>query len=309
MTSLLNGYTLGLILGLMVLGVFISFRLFRFPDITTEGSITLGAAVATSMIIKDVNPWLATGLSFFAGMLAGSITGVLHTKFKVNELLSGILVMTALYTVNLRIMKQSNISIYPHKPLFPTPERGSASEARVDLLGWEVGSRDLQVLAIVAIVTILAAVALNWFLKSDFGTAMRATGDSPQMVRAMGVNAERMIVLGIALANGLIAVSGALMAQYQGFADVQMGFGMVVSGLASVIIGESLIGSKGVGYMIVGAVLGSILYRLLVAIALRAGLEASDLKLITAVFVFAALVIPRYAASLLKRPVSEAKPC
>jgi len=304
MTLLIGAWTIGLILSLLALGVFISFRIFDFPDITTEGSITMGAAVAATLLAKGMDPFLATTAGFCGGALAGATTGILHTKFKIHALLAGILVMTALYSVNLHIMGKSNVPLLSETTLATYAERlgtgvlgGAAS---LSVLGWEVSARDAATLILSFAIIALMGGVLYTFFRTNLGTAMRAAGDNAQMIQALGANVGTMIIIGLALANGLIALSGALLAQYQGFADVQMGIGMVVWGLASVIIGEALIGTQQLGLTITGAVMGSVLFRLLVAIALRAGLDPNDLKLITAVFVFAALILPNFLESLKK---------
>jgi putative ABC transport system permease protein len=289
---------------LLAIGVYVSFRICDFPDITTDGSFTLGAAVAASLLMLDLAPLPATVAGFGAGALAGSVTGVLHTRFKIHGLLAGILVMTALYSVNLHIMGKSNV------PLLSTPTVVTYAESAglvltggrpaLQLWGWEIATKEVAALAAVSGVVILVGLLLYWFLNTHLGTALRATGDNPQMIRALGVNVGVMTVLGLALANGLVALSGALLAQYQGFADVQMGIGMIVLGLASVIIGEAMVGTRQVGFAIVGAVMGALLFRLLVALALRWGLNPNDLKLITAGFVFLALVVPGVMTKILR---------
>jgi putative ABC transport system permease protein len=301
----MGALTIGLILSVLALGVYISFRIFDFPDITAEGSITLGAAVAATLLVAGVNPIAATAAAFCAGMAAGSVTGVLHTKFKINGLLSGILVMTALYSVNLHVMGRSNV------PLLSSTTFGNYAEdaarvlgitaTSVELLGWDVSVRDASIFIGVFGAIVIMGFLLDRFFRTHLGTAMRATGDNSQMIRALGVDVGAMVILGLAVSNGLIAVSGALLAQYQGFADVQMGIGMLVWGLASVIIGEALVGVRSLGLSIVGTIMGSVLFRLLVAMALRWGLDPNDLKLITAVFVFGALVLPSLLGKLRSR--------
>jgi putative ABC transport system permease protein len=258
------------------------------------------------LLARGVEPTLATAAAFCGGLVAGSITGVLNTKFKIHGLLAGILVMTALYSVNLDIMGRSNIPLISAVTLASYAERAGAAilggGPGLNLLGWEVSTRDAFVFVSVLVAVSVAGLMLYLFFRTNLGTAMRATGDNDQMIRALGVNVEHMIVFGLAFSNGLIGLAGALLAQYQGFADVQMGIGMVVLGLASVIIGEALVGSGSLGLAIVGAVMGSVLFRLLVAIALRWGLDPNDLKLITAVFVFLALVAPNFLSRLGKRP-------
>ena len=298
MSLLIGTFTIGWILSLLALGVFISFRIFAFPDITVDGSVTLGASVAATLLVHGVNPPLASLGGFFAGMVAGTCTGTLHTRFKINPLLSGILVMTALYSVNLHIMGRSNLPLLSVTTFATQSEQIGVKVMRgataFNLAGWEVSVRDASVLGAIVLAVTLTGTLLYLFLRTNLGMAMRATGDNAQMIRALGVNDANMIVFGIAISNGLVALSGALLAQYQGFADVGMGIGMVVWGLASVIIGEALVGTNQLGLTIIGAVMGSVLFRLLVALALRLGLSPNDLKLITAVFVFCALIVPHF---------------
>lgn len=305
MTILIGAVTIGLILSVLTLGIYISFRIFDFPDITAEGSITLGAAVAATLLVSGVNPVVATAAAFCAGLGAGAVTGVLHTKFKINGLLSGIIVMTALYSVNLHVMGKSNTPLLASATLGNYAENAALAlgitAGNAMLLGWEVSVRDLSILVCGFAVIAITGLGLDWFFRTHLGTAMRATGDNPQMIRALGVDVSAMMILGLAGSNGLIALSGALLAQYQGFADVQMGIGMLVWGLASVIIGEALVGVRSLGLSIVGAIMGSVLFRLLVAMALRWGLDPNDLKLITALFVFSALVLPTVLAKLRPR--------
>jgi putative tryptophan/tyrosine transport system permease protein len=305
MNLIIAAFTIGLILSLLSLGMLISFRMIRFTDITVDGSITLGASVTAMLIMSGWSPWIATVIAFIAGALAGSLTGILHTRFKIQEILAGILMMTALYSINLRIMGRSNI---------PLLDAGSVSDGvknqllqaangnnNIQLLGWPVSTVDLSVFISSLLFCMVIAVLLHRFLLTHFGTALRATGNNAQMVRALGINNHKMVVFSLALSNGLVALSGALLAQYQGFADVQMGIGMMVWGLASIIIGEALTGKSGIGITITGAILGTILFRLLIAIALRWGLNPNDLKLVTAVFVFAALVAPGLFKTISKK--------
>ncbi|MGQ0732259.1 MAG: ABC transporter permease [Acidobacteriota bacterium] len=304
MLLLIGAFTIGLILSLLAFGVFISFRIFAFPDITADGSITLGGAVTGVLLVAQVDPIVATAAAFGVGALAGMTTGILHTRFKINGLLSGILVMTALYSVNLHIMGKSNLPLLSERTLATMADSAALrvlGAASFPVLGWEVSTRDGAVLALALVAAVIVGVLLYLFFRTNLGIAMRAAGDNPQMIRALGVNVDNMIVLGLALSNGLIAMSGGLLTQYQGFADVQMGIGMVVWGLASVIIGEALVGVRDLGFVIVGAVMGSVLFRLLVALALRGGLDPNDLKLMTAAFVFLALVLPPLVQRLKRR--------
>jgi len=304
MSLLVGSLTIGFILSLLALGVYISFRIFDFPDITAEGSITLGAAFTSTLLVKNLHPLLATPLAFFAGGLAGAVTAILAMKFNINKLLAGIMTMTALYSVNLRIMGRSNVPLMNERTLASEVETLShrlLGTTTVSVLRWEVSAQDLGQLVLCPLLIALVALVLYIFFRTNVGTAMRGTGDNAQMVRAQGVDDSTMIILGLALSNGLIALSGAILAQYQGFADVQMGIGMVVWGLASVIIGEALVGTRELDYTIIGAVMGSVLFRLLVAIALRWGMNPNDLKLITAAFVFLALITPKLVPFLRAR--------
>ena len=298
MLLLIGAFTIGLILSLLALGVFISFRIFEFPDITADGSITLGGASRRCCSSHGVHPLLATAAALRRRRARRHASpGVLHTRFKINGLLSGILVMTALYSINLHVMGKSNVPLLSERTL-ATDGRVSrrcacSGRRRCTCSGWEVAhARRGDARCWRWPSRRSSALLLYLFFRTNLGTAMQAAGDNPQMIRALGVNVDNMIVLGLALSNGLIALAGALLTQYQGFADVQMGIGMVVWGLASIIIGEALVGVRQLGFVITGAVMGSVLFRLLVALALRGGLNPNDLKLITAVFVFVALVLP-----------------
>jgi len=297
MTLLIGALTLGFILSLLALGVFISFRIFDFPDITADGSITLGAALAALLLVKGINPVFASAAAFAGGFVAGTVTATLATKFKINRLLAGILVMTALYSINLHIMGKSNVALFGQRTLSSYAERFGTwvlrNQQDLNLLGWPVRVADVSILIVAIVIVVFVGLLLYMFFQTNLGAAMRATGNNSQMARALGVNDEGMIILGLSISNGLIGLAGAFLAQYQGFADIQMGIGMIVWGLASVIIGEALVGTPQTGMAIIAAVMGSVLFRLLVAIALRLGLDPNDLKLITAAFVFVALILPR----------------
>lgn len=296
MTLLIGALTIGLILSLLALGTFISYRVFNFADITAEGSITLGASVSAALIVAGTDPFTATLAAMACGALAGVLTGVIHTKFGINGLLAGILVMTGLYSVNLHVMGRSNLPLMSLPTVMSSFSGLAGASSGTDSF-YGVPAGDLAVLLCTFILAVAIAVLVYLFFRTDLGTAMRATGDNPQMIRAQGVDTQLMIIIGLALSNALIALSGSLLAQFQGFADVQMGIGMLVWGLASVIIGEALITDKSTGFLITGAIFGSVIFRLLVAGALRMGMNPNDLKVATAVFVFAALVLPK----LLKR--------
>jgi putative tryptophan/tyrosine transport system permease protein len=296
MTLLLGALTVGLILSLLALGVFISFQVFHFPDITVDGSITFGAALSAVLLLHNISPLLATLIAGVGGAIAGMATAILHTRFKINGLLAGILVMTALYSVNLHVMEKSNLPVAPEKSITKYAEEAGArlfsTERTLTVAGWKIETHDVSILLFSLLLIIALALMLFLFLRTHLGTALRATGDNAQMLRALGGSTNFMLVFGLALSNGLIGIAGSLLAQYQGFADLQMGIGMVVWGLASVIIGNALVRSDRLGLMLTGAVMGSILFRLLIAIALRCGLNPIDLKVVTAIFVFGALIVP-----------------
>lgn len=305
MVLLVSALTIGLILSLLAFGILITFRVIAFEDLTVDGSLTLGGAVAATLIVRGTNPLLATAVASIAGALAGAVTALLHTRCKINRLLSGILVMTALYSINLRIMGKSNVPLRSQTTLMTWAAAFSeslfGSRESLELSGWEIPTTDAGVLVLTFFAAVATGLVLHFFFRTNFGLAMRSVGDNSQMIRALGVNDDRMTVFGVMLANGCTALAGALLAQYQGFADVQMGIGMLVWGLASVILGESLVGSRQVGMLLTGAIMGSVLFRLLVAIALRWGLDPNDLKLVTAAFVFAALVLPRLFPALVRK--------
>jgi putative ABC transport system permease protein len=291
---------IGLVFAILALGIYLSFRVYQIPDITADGSFALGAAVTARLLKEGASPWTATAAGILAGALAGMTTGLIHTRFKVNAILSGILVMTALYSVNLRTMGASNLPITGRTVFRPFEDAAIAWLGKeTTILGRPVPSGDLGLLAGTLLAAGLVAVALVGFLRTELGTAMRATGDNARMVRALGTSTDRMIVTGLAISNALVALAGALFAQMQLFADAQMGIGVIVFGLASVIIGSTLVGPvRSVSLGIAGAIMGAVLFRLLVAIAIRLGLDANDLKLVTAVVVLAAIVGPGWIRGL-----------
>jgi putative ABC transport system permease protein len=294
---LLATWIFGTLLGLTALGVFVSYRLFSFPDVTTDGSFTLGAAVVAVLIAGGLHPAWATLAAIAAGACAGATTGFIHAWLRVPPLLAGILVTTALASVNLVTMGKSNL------PLTQSPTLVAAAESGLGPLLEPTGLRpgdaaDAGVL-VMSLAIVAAVVAILYlFFRTHLGTAMRAGGDTATMARALGRDTRLLVVAGLAIANGLVAASGALVAQYQRFADVQMGLGMVVWGMASVFLGAALAGSTRLGGALVATVVGSVSFRLLVAAALRAGLHPDWLKLATAVVVLAALVAPGLVARL-----------
>jgi putative ABC transport system permease protein len=293
MSTLLFTWAFGVALGFVAIGVFVSYRLFSFPDITTDGSFTLGAVVAAVLLTSGVDPVLATLGGMLAGAAAGSVTGMLHALLGIEPLLSGILMTTALASVNLVVLGKSNVPLSGVTTLFDRADAVLAPVMRG--AGFDAAAAgDAARLAFLIAVAAAAVTALYVYFRTQIGTAMRAGGDTPTMARALGRNTGLMTVAGLAIANGLIGLSGALVAQYQGFTDVQMGIGMVVWGMASVFLGSALAGPVGLGGALVATLAGSVTFRLLVAAALRAGLDPDWLKAATAVVVLAALVAPRF---------------
>lgn len=294
--ALMGAIEQGLLFGILALGVYLTFRILNVPDLTVDGSFALGGAIAAKMIIDGYNPFVATAVAFLIGCLAGAFTGVLHTKGKVNALLAGILTMIALYSINLRIMGKANLPLLREETLFTYTKELGIPNLAFGGITWLTG------VAMVFIVGILILkLIIDWFLHTDLGLDLRATGDNPKMIRSFGVNTDSTTIIGLALSNGLVAVSGAWLAQYQGFADVGMGIGMIVIGLASVIVGEVLFGSSSIFRVTLAVIGGSIVYRLVIALALQAGLNPSDLKLITALIVIIALTVPTIAKGVMKK--------
>lgn len=278
LATVISSVELGVIYALMALGVFLSFRTLNMPDLTVDGSFVLGAAVS-AVLCTAGRPLAGITLALAAGALAGCVTALLHTKLKIQPILSGILTMLALYSINLKVMSnRANIPLLNRKTIFSLPE-------------WMPGS-NYATLIISFILLFTVMLLLYFFLKTRIGLVLRATGDNEQMVRALGVSTDLTKLIGLALANALVALSGALIAQYQSFADVGMGIGMVMIGLASVIIGEAVFGTGNLLRRLIAVILGAILYRLVVAFALELGMPPTDLKLISAIIVCAALSMP-----------------
>ncbi|WP_317302349.1 ABC transporter permease [Acidaminococcus timonensis] len=270
----------GLLWSLLALGVYITFRVLDIADLTVEGSFPLGASVAVTLLVKDVNPVTAILAAALAGGISGVVTGLLHTKLKIPALLAGILTMIALYSVNLRIMGKANISLLGKETAFTVLENA-------------LGVAYSQAVLLVGILSCVVFSALMyWFFGTEIGAAIRATGYNPQMIRAQGVDTNVMLLIGLFFSNALVAVAGALVAQSNGFADVGMGVGTIVIGLASVIIGEVLFGTRSFKNSLISVILGSIVYRLVIAIVLQMGMPPNDLKLFTAVLVAIALSLP-----------------
>jgi hypothetical protein len=281
----------GLLWALLALGVFITFRILDVADLTVEGSFPMGAAISAVLITMGVNPWLTVVIAGIGGMIAGAVTGWIHTKLKIPALLAGILTMIALYSVNLHIMGKANISLLRMDTVYSAiHSMGISNAVALTIIG--------------VVVTAVVGLFLFWFFGTELGTSIRATGVNPQMIRAQGVNTDTMIVLGLLLSNGFVAVSGALIAQSQGFADIGMGVGTIVIGLASVIIGEvlfasssivrKLFGNSSFVLSLVAVVFGSIIYRIVIATVLYLGMPPNDLKLFTAILVALALSLPTW---------------
>ena len=261
-----------LIFAIMVLGVYISFRILNFPDMTVDGTFPLGAAISAKLLTLGVNPYLTLLVALVAGAVAGAVTGLIHVKLKVKDLLAGILVMTALYSVNLRVMGKSNIPLFEEDNIFNT---------------------EYSMLITIVVLILISKFLLDYLLKTKFGFALKALGDNENLIVSLGLNEEKYKIYGLMIANSFVAFSGAVLAQYQGFADVGMGTGIIVIGLASIIIGDTLFGKRRrlAGTTIV--IIGSILYRGVIAVTLSMGMDASDLKLITSVIVIIILWIQK----------------
>ena len=261
-----------LIFAIMVLGVYISFRILNFPDMTVDGTFPLGAAISAKLLTLGVNPYLTLLVALVAGAVAGAVTGLIHVKLKVKDLLAGILVMTALYSVNLRVMGKSNIPLFEEDNIFNT---------------------EYSMMITIVVLILISKFILDYLLKTKLGFALKALGDNENLIVSLGLNEERYKIYGLMIANSFVAFSGAVLAQYQGFADVGMGTGIIVIGLASIIIGDTLFGKRRrlAGTTIV--IIGSILYRGVIAVTLSMGMDASDLKLITSVIVIMILWIQK----------------
>ncbi|MFC4322291.1 ABC transporter permease [Litchfieldia salsa] len=302
-TAIFGSVEAGIIYAIMALGVYLSFRILDFPDLTVDGSFVTGAAVSAVLIINGVNPFIATLASLVAGFLAGCITGVLHTKGKINALLSGILMMIALYSINLRIMDRSNIPLLRESTVITSLSdfwKGLGLDEGITSVLSSLGltgfiPKTWAILFFMLIVTVGIKLIMDRFLKTEVGLALRATGDNKNMIRSFSANTDHLTILGLGISNALVAFSGGLIAQYNGFSDIGMGMGMIIIGLASVIIGEAIFGTKTLARTTLAVIGGAIIYRIVVTIALRVDfLETGDVKLITALIVIAALVLPKF---------------
>ena len=283
----------GLLWAVMALGVYITYRVLDIADLTVEGSFPLGAAVAASMLSAGYGPSPSFAFAALAGMLAGVVTAILHTKMKIPALLAGILTMIALYSVNLRVMGKANLS------LLGTDTTFSIIRKMLSL------NSAYTTLVVGLLATVLVAVFMYWFFGTEIGAAIRATGFNQQMIRAQGVNTDVTIMLGLLISNALVAISGALVAQSNGFADVGMGTGTIVIGLASVIIGEVLFGTRSFKNCIISVILGSVVYRIVIAAVLQMGMPPNDLKLFTSILVAFALAMPLIKSKFGSRKVVD----
>ena len=288
----------GLLWGIMTLGVYLTFRILNIADMTCDGSFALGGSTCAILVTKGVNPLLAVFISFFTGLIAGFATGIMHTKLKIHEILAGILSMIALYSINIRIMGKSNT------PLLGVDTMMTKMQDALDI------TPNIASFIIGIIFGISLIAFLYWYCGTELGSCLRATGNNEKMVRAMGVDTDKMKLMGLMLSNGLIALSGALVAQQQGYGDVGMGTGAIVIGLASIILGESIFAwfNKRFAFYVtlLSILLGSVVYRLIIAIVLQLGLKSSDLKLLTAIIVVIALAIPVAKTKILKKKVAAA---
>ena len=279
----------GLLWALMAIGVYLTFRVLDVADLSVEGTFPLGAAVAATALSADMGIFAAFVLATIAGALAGVVTGLLTTKLKIPALLAGILTMIGLYSVNLHVMGKANVSLLRVDTVFTF---------FTDSLGM---NDDIATLVVGLIAVLAVGFFLYWFFGTDIGTSLRATGFNPQMARAQGINTDTMVVLGLLISNALVALTGAFVAQANGFADVGMGVGTIVIGLASVIIGEVLFGSRSFKNCLISVILGSIVYRLVIALVLQMGMPPNDLKLFTAVLVAIALSLPLIRSKIAER--------
>jgi len=294
--SLLGAIEIGLIFALVALGVLLSFRLLRFPDLTVDGSFPLGGAVCATLISKGADPFTATAVATLAGALAGLVTGWLNVRLKIMDLLASILMMIALYSVNLRIMGGPNVPLINDPTVFNVLQPAGLAD-----YWW----RPILMLLIV----VVAKLAMDWFFSTERGLAIRATGSNARMARAQGINTGAMVLLGMAISNALVGLAGALFAQTQGGSDISMGIGTIVIGLAAVIVGEAIMPSRRIVYATLAVIVGAIVYRFFIALALNSdfiGLKAQDLNLVTAVLVAIALVIPQLKRMLQHRRLPDA---
>lgn len=280
---------LGLLWAVMTIGVYISYRILDIADLSVEGTITMGASIAAVCITGGMNPWLSLVLAFAGGMLAGLCTGLLHTVLKIPPLLSGILTMIALWSINLHIMGKSNVSLLRMETVF---------SFFTDTLGM---NKNIAMIVVGGGIALILMGVLYWFFGTEIGCAIRATGNNQNMARAQGINTKVAITLGLVISNGLVALAGALIAQSQSYSDVQMGTGSIVIALASLIIGEVLFGKDQFFRRLLSLALGAVAYRIIIVLVLRLGMDSNDLKLFTAITVAIALYLPTLKSMIAKK--------
>ncbi len=285
----------GLLWAVMAIGVYITYRILDIADLTAEGCFTLGAGITCKMITMGLNPFVSTLLALLGGLIAGLVTGLLHTKLKIPALLAGILTMTGLWSINLRVMGKPNIPLLRKTSIITILQ--------------DMGlSKNYSAIVAGLVLTVVVIIFLWWFFSTELGYSLRATGNNKNMIRANGVNTDVATILGIMLGNGLIALSASLVAQFSGYADIQLGVGTIVIGLASVIIGEVVFGNRTVLRSLIAVALGSVLYRIIIAIVLRLGLRSDDMKLISSILLAIALCFPtvrNIAANNLRKSIKK----
>lgn len=278
---MLPAIELGLLYGIVALGVYLTFKVLKFPDLTVDGSFTTGAAVSASLIVSGTPPVVATLAGAAAGAIAGVITGLLYTKGRIDGLLAGILTMIGLWSINLRIMDKANVPMLREETLMTPLREGGLLGTPISILIFAIG-------------VLILKFILDWFLSTDQGLGIQATGNNEEMIRAFGVNTHFAVILTLAISNALVALAGSLISQYQGFSDISMGIGLILVGLASVIIGQAIIPARAVWWGTLAVIVGAIVYRFVIFFALAVGLNPNDMKLVSAVLVILALLLPRW---------------
>ncbi|MCI3029249.1 ABC transporter permease [Desemzia sp. C1] len=279
MDILLSSTSQGLLWSVMAIGVYLNFRILKITDLTAEGSFPLGAAIAATLIVNGVSPWIATTAALVSGMAAGMISALLHTKLKIPSLISGIITMTGLYSINLRIMGKANVNLLGERTLMETAE------------SWGIES-NLSTLLVGALIISLVIISLKLFYNTETGLAIRSAGDNPEMSEANGINTDKMEIISYMLCNGLIAMSGGLIAQDNGFADISSGIGTIVIALASIVIGEVIFRHLTFAKRLMTIVVGAVLYRLMLSLVLELNVDPQDLKVFSAILLTVALASP-----------------
>jgi putative ABC transport system permease protein len=294
---IINMFEQGFLFTFLAFGVLLTFRFFRFPDLTAEGSYPLGGVVVATLLVAGWHPTPAMAVAVAAGSAAGIFTALIHTKLGINPIIAGIITMTANYSVMLRIMGRANMPLLNVDTIFDEILVPVEAALGQPLILWQ---KSIAIIIFLSIIVAAISLLFWWFLRTDLGLAVRATGENEAMIRSLGVHTDNTKIIGVAISNGLIALSGALVAQNHGFADVGMGIGVLVAGAAAVLIGESIYGDRTVGWWVVASITGMLIYRLLVSLALRVGFRPTDLKLITAILLLLALSLPKLRTQLKK---------